>query len=313
MRTTLWLAAAALLLPAAALAQDVAGSHDHPLLGRFPGSRIEQFREADFDEAALPDRPIADETTPLREIEGRVTRIDYTVPSNTSIAELAANYARRLADAGFTRVFGCRGAECGNGFARAVLLSDRIMPPGFRSSISDRNRAYLGTRPGDGGDTTVFLYLMDDTDSNHANYIYAEVVEPKILDAGQIKVLAAPDLKARLAADGRVALYGLYFDTDSAVVRPDSRPQLVEMAGLLRADPSLHVYIVGHTDNQGSLAHNLALSQQRADSVARSLTATDRIDPARLVAKGVASLAPVATNGDEAGRTRNRRVELVLQ
>ena len=70
---------------------------------------------------------------------------------------------------------------------------------------------------------------------------------------------------------------------------------------------------VGHTDHTGELGHNLALSQKRAESVAKALTTRYGIAAQRVAAKGVASYAPVASNQDETGRARNRRVELVAQ
>jgi outer membrane protein OmpA-like peptidoglycan-associated protein len=110
-----------------------------------------------------------------------------------------------------------------------------------------------------------------------------------------------------------VALYGIYFDTGKAELKPESRPQLDEMGKLLQAQPALKVYIVGHTDNQGSLEANLQLSQQRAQAVVAALAGTYKIDAKRLQARGVANLAPLAGNGNDAGRARNRRVELVAQ
>ncbi|MCY1250051.1 putative lipoprotein YiaD [compost metagenome] len=85
------------------------------------------------------------------------------------------------------------------------------------------------------------------------------------------------------------------------------------MGKLLQADAALKVYIVGHTDNQGSLARNMELSQKRADAVAKALAESYQIPASRLSAKGVASLAPVASNDAEEGRAKNRRVELVKQ
>jgi outer membrane protein OmpA-like peptidoglycan-associated protein len=96
-------------------------------------------------------------------------------------------------------------------------------------------------------------------------------------------------------------------------LRADSKPSLDEIAKLLRQNPKLNVYVVGHTDNQGAFAHNLELSQKRSESVVRSLTTDYKIGADRLAAKAAASIAPVATNDTEAGRARNRRVELVKQ
>jgi len=85
------------------------------------------------------------------------------------------------------------------------------------------------------------------------------------------------------------------------------------MARLLQKSPSLKVFIVGHTDNQGSMDVNLTLSQRRAEAVVTALTRDYKIGAARLHAHGAASFAPVSSNASEAGRAKNRRVELVEQ
>lgn len=121
------------------------------------------------------------------------------------------------------------------------------------------------------------------------------------------------ELADGLARDGRVALYGIQFDTGKSTLRPDSEPELKAIADMLKANPSRNVYVVGHTDNVGSLAANLTLSQQRAEAVTGALASRFGIAASRLVAKGVAQLSPVATNASEEGRQRNRRVEIVAQ
>ena len=75
----------------------------------------------------------------------------------------------------------------------------------------------------------------------------------------------------------------------------------------------MKLYVVGHTDNAGSLAQNVDLSKRRAQAVVTALTTRHQVAPARLHADGVGPLAPVAGNDDEAGRAKNRRVELVKQ
>jgi OOP family OmpA-OmpF porin len=116
-----------------------------------------------------------------------------------------------------------------------------------------------------------------------------------------------------IAATGRVALYGLYFDTDKADLKPESAPSLAEIAKLLKAEPNLKVYIVGHTDNVGVFDYNMSLSQRRAKSVVDQLVQSYGISPDRLKPAGAGMIAPVASNDDEAGRAKNRRVEIVKQ
>lgn len=116
-----------------------------------------------------------------------------------------------------------------------------------------------------------------------------------------------------LKATGHVEVPGIYFDTGKAVLKPESAAAVGEIAKLLKADAAMKVYIVGHTDSVASLESNLKLSQARAEAVAQALVADHGIATARLTARGVGPLAPVASNDAEDGRARNRRVELVKQ
>ena len=95
------------------------------------------------------------------------------------------------------------------------------------------------------------------------------------------------------------------------MIKPESNAALAEIAKLLNSNPALKLHVVGHTDNQGSLDSNFALSKARAQAVSVALSQNYAIAAARLNANGVSSLAPVASNTDEAGRAKNRRVELV--
>lgn len=126
-------------------------------------------------------------------------------------------------------------------------------------------------------------------------------------------VASAKDLRTGLAATGHITANGIFFDTDKADLKPESRPALEEIAKLLKDDAGLRIYVVGHTDNQGGLAHNVELSKARAASVAKALEAQYGIAAARLSAFGNGPYAPVASNDTEDGRAKNRRVELVKQ
>lgn len=97
------------------------------------------------------------------------------------------------------------------------------------------------------------------------------------------------------------------------ILRHDSAAQLGEMATVLKASPALSVFIVGHTDNQGEFAANTTLSQKRAEAVVAALSGRYGIAPARLMARGVANLAPVSNNTSEDGRAKNRRVEMIVR
>jgi len=313
---------AAVLLSLSALAcaaGDVPGAKDHPLVSRFSGATIKAYSQTAFDEAFLPNQPIDDEKTAKGlNLEGKVTRISYTIGGDKSTLEVERNYLDALQKGGFQILFRCTAEQCGKSggsdFQSVVINSGRMRKAGFGdANFGDKHRTILAKLPRASGDAYVFVHVMDDSASNKRTLVYEEVVEVKPMQTGQVKVVDAGALQKGLAATGKIALYGIYFDTDKAQVKPESKAQLDEMAKLLTANPALKVYIVGHTDNQGPLARNVDLSQKRAEAVTQALAATYRIAPARLVAKGVASLSPVASNADDAGRAQNRRVELVQQ
>jgi outer membrane protein OmpA-like peptidoglycan-associated protein len=114
-----------------------------------------------------------------------------------------------------------------------------------------------------------------------------------------------------LAASGRVATQGIYFDTGSDRIRPESSPTLKEIAGMLKEHPDLKLTIEGHTDNVGGAASNQALSEKRAAAVRQALVDTYQVDGARLETKGLGQTKPAAPNDTPEGRQSNRRVELV--
>jgi outer membrane protein OmpA-like peptidoglycan-associated protein len=126
-------------------------------------------------------------------------------------------------------------------------------------------------------------------------------------------VVSADQIRKSLADTGKVVFYGIYFDTDKATLKAESEPTLAEMAKFLKANAATKVFIVGHTDMQGGLERNQKLSQERAAAVVAALASRHGIARDRLAADGVGPLAPVAANDAEAGRAKNRRVEMVLR
>jgi outer membrane protein OmpA-like peptidoglycan-associated protein len=102
------------------------------------------------------------------------------------------------------------------------------------------------------------------------------------------------------------------FDTGRADIKPDLRSVLDSFANGLRDDPTTRIRIIGHTDSTGSDAINDPLSLQRARSVG-SYLADRGIDPGRIEAIGRGEHEPIADNSSEAGRAKNRRVEILLR
>lgn len=126
-------------------------------------------------------------------------------------------------------------------------------------------------------------------------------------------VATAAALTNGLAANGHIVVNGILFDTGKAEVKPESSAALDEVVKALKQDPKLKVFVVGHADNVGSVAANLDLSKRRAAAVVQVLTTKYAVAADRLQSFGNGPYAPIASNNSEAGRTLNRRVELVQQ
>ena len=110
---------------------------------------------------------------------------------------------------------------------------------------------------------------------------------------------------------GKAVIYGITFDFDKAEIKPESKPQLDQIAKLLTDHADLKLAITGHTDNQGSADYNQKLSQRRAEAIVATLAGSYGIAADRLSAQGMGASSPVASNDTEEGRAKNRRVELV--
>ena len=126
------------------------------------------------------------------------------------------------------------------------------------------------------------------------------------------KVDVNPDaLFGDIAITGHVAVYGIYFDHDSANIKQESKPSLKAIADMLKANMSLKLYVVGHTDMTGGFEYNVGLSLKRANTVVKVLVDEYGIAEERLAGKGAGPLCPIGSNKNENGRKLNRRVELV--
>jgi outer membrane protein OmpA-like peptidoglycan-associated protein len=129
---------------------------------------------------------------------------------------------------------------------------------------------------------------------------------------GNLRIAAGgKDLYKALEESGRVTAEGIFFDTNSDRLRPESDAVLGQIGEMMVKHADMRLGIEGHTDNVGQAAANQTLSQKRAAAVKAYLTSKHGIDAARLEAKGFGADKPVALNADEAGRQKNRRVELV--
>ena len=293
----------------AAQQQDIEGSKDHPLVSRYPGLVIGDYAVSEFDEFTLPLGKIKDDKPEKSQrLEGKITRIQYSGPAGRSILEVYRNYEAALKKAGFSTLFSCVNNDgCGN--ASVTLYA----PKGGDDWSWGAGQRYLSAKLArKEGDVYVSLHVGQWSNLDRGSDILLYVIEVKPMEGGLVTVDAAA-LASDIKQTGHSAVYGIYFDTGKADVKPESDAALKEIAKLLQEDAGLKLLVVGHTDSVGSLAANMDLSKRRADAVVQSLTGKFCLASARLLAQGAGPLSPVDTNKTEEGRAKNRRVELVEQ
>ena len=297
-----WLGA----LPASAA--DVAGSADLTGIGRFEGSEIESYRVENYGSTTFATGPVGrgvDVEATSRTIEGALTRIVYRVPPGSSPLEIFRNFEARMRDVGYRLLFS-GGPDDIDGYTFAYQHPVEILD---EAALGNGIWYAFGSRQQDGAES--FLSVLVSPHSG-GDGVRVRLIEARTKQMEQ-RMVDAAEMRRSIAETGRVALYGIYFDTDSAVVKPESEPTLSEIAALLASQPDVKLIVVGHTDDQGSYEHNLDLSRRRAEAVRAQLVEAHGVGAPRLRSAGVGYLAPAASNDDATGRQLNRRVELVQE
>lgn len=294
------LALLTLLLPTAALA-----AGDHPLLSAYPGSTQSKQEVLEYAEyqRIVGMREDASQTEPLT---GKVTRLSYRNPAGRSTLEIIANYRQALEAEGLKVDYECVGREaCASSGVGWRKIPSWNAINGMNLGAVPDVRYFTGQLEYQGRRAYVSVAINPSVHHVH-------IVEVQAMQQGLVVANAAA-LGSALDREGRVVVDGIYFDTDSARLQPASDAALEQVAALLAERPALKLHVVGHTDSQGSFAHNQKLSAERAASVVAALSQRFGVAAARLSAHGVGPLAPAASNAGEAGRARNRRVEIVVQ
>ena len=298
---------------------DFKGSSDHTLISRYPGSTIMSYFSRDYDEVKFPISYSKNEVINWKVTAGKHTSIHYTGPKDRSPLEIMRNFKNALENEGAEILFACSGRECDNGKASYDMkfFNKVFATEGMRSS-SEGNH-YGGFAGSDqqqylfcklGQNNKVIYVSIAVIDSYWAGVEYlVEIVESKEMDSGLVSV-NAESLRNKIEKDGKMALYGIYFDTGKSTIKPESTVELNAVIDYLRANSEVNLYIVGHTDDTGDYLRNQLLSEQRAQAIVNHLK-ENKISADRLKAIGVGPACPVASNLNEEGRSKNRRVEIV--
>jgi OmpA-OmpF porin, OOP family len=254
--------------------QDIKGSKDHPMVTRMPDFWISEYKENEFDSYKF----IGADKKPLI-IEGHKYSILYKL--NTGASDPGAlKIVRNFQDA-LKKIGG------------KVVLDDSFNKLSTIMVQKDGKETWIEVRCYSG-----IMFRLS-------------IVEKEIMK--QEVVADAGAMGNDINSTGHVSVYGIFFDTGKAEIKTESDAAIEQISILLKNNGSLKLYVVGHTDNVGTIESNMKLSKDRSDAVVNTLVAKYGIPAANLKSFGVASLAPVASNDSEEGRAKNRRVELVKQ
>jgi outer membrane protein OmpA-like peptidoglycan-associated protein len=325
---------------------DVVGGKDPAALGRFSGSKLLTYTASEFDTLSVPLaqlKPVPGQRdtknnavyAPDRklDLEGRRQHHVYLLPEGTAPLAAIRNYQNQARAKGGKILFECQGQECGGGqrypswggggsqsIGMYLWHPDKFTDKGnspagcaMRGKINEQRFTALEF-PGSKTHATVLAFNTQlDGDCKlftGRTFVMVDSVETRAM-AQTMETPSADEMVAAITTSGRVALYGILFDSGKTEVKSESKATMDEIAKLMAANRSLKLLVVGHTDNVGGFGPNLDLSKRRAESVVAQLVGQYKVDPKRLQAFGVSYASPVAPNVDESGRAKNRRVELV--
>lgn len=267
----------------------------------------------------LPTGPYHDGAVPRLRRDGDIHSRAWRLPDRgLSTLQILAPLRTALEKAGWSVIFDCASDACG-GFDFRITLP--VLPaPAMFVDLFDF-RYLLATRGAQGtGDAMQHAALIVSAQGGRG-YVQATHLRPATLPDPQPVAADADndrqndtggDLAERLRAQGRAVIEGLDFASGAATLGDGPHDGLAALAEMLRVEPDLMIALVGHTDDVGGLAGNIALSRDRAEAVRERLIDRHGAPESRITAHGIGYLAPRAANDTAAGRERNRRVEVVV-
>ncbi|MGD0341841.1 MAG: OmpA family protein [Bacteroidales bacterium] len=256
--------------------EDAAGSKDPAMFTRMPGYHIYRYDDLQFDKYEFM---ISSEKK--QSVEGHHLFILYDLNDNAqapSPLQVVRNYTNAIKKIGGQVLY---------------EFEDGGMQNAIMKLVKNGQETWAHVNASGNGQYSIHL------------------IEKQAMN--QDVVADASSMASAIKATGKVAVYGIYFDTGKATLKPESQPTLQEIAKLLKENPTLKLYVVGHTDNTGTFDTNIKLSMDRASTVVNALVSQYSVNSASLKACGDGPTAPVASNETEEGKALNRRVELVKQ
>jgi OOP family OmpA-OmpF porin len=272
------------------------------------GARQISDRISPLDSYDLPTGPYADDTLPVRQVEGRVERITWRVQSGSSTTlQLLAPLRDQIVAQGYDVLFECEARACG-GFD--FRFGTEVVPtPDMYVAIQDY-RFLSATR----GDDVLSLLVSRNPPSGYIQLIRVTPVDAEAPPPLVIEETAETSggLLAALEQNGHVILDDLHFRTGEITLGDGPFASLDLIAAFLADNPDTRLALVGHTDDTGALDANISVSTGRAQAVRARLIEAHGVAADRVEARGIGYLAPLTSNATPEGRDVNRRVEAVL-
>lgn len=336
MKIPLLVTAVALSFGGILCAKDASGSKDHPDLKRLTGSEIIWYKFSKFDELNIPLARVEFDydkqefkKTKRDKAEGQLTTLYYKLPADSTTLEAVRQYEAELKPAGYETLFTAENDKLDDGYGRFVaqtypnaIKADQLKY--LHEFNRDEQRYAVLKGKGKGGNdiyVSVYAFLLNDVTSGFKELVEkhklekgdvvarVDILETKAMES-RMEVVKSDEITSTIDNTGRIAIYGVYFDTDKADIKPESADSIAEIAKAINSGKGTYL-IVGHTDNQGDLSYNQTLSLKRATAVTAELTSKYKIPAEKILPVGVGMAAPLAPNSDEKGRAKNRRVEIV--
>jgi OmpA-OmpF porin, OOP family len=317
-------------------AKDTPDSKDHPDFKRITGSEIIWYKNSKFEELNIALEKVEFDynkgslkQTKQEKAEGALTTLYYKLPDGASTLEAIRQYQTELKPAGYETLFTAENENLDDGYGRFI---DKTFPNAKTTdqlqylhefNKDEQRYAAIKGKGKAGNDTYISIYAfrLEDVSTGFSKLVEGhqlakgnivvrvDILETQVMEAS-MEVVKSEEITSSIDTTGRIAIYGIYFDTDKADIKPESADSLAEMAKAITSGSGTYL-IVGHTDNQGDLSYNQALSLKRATAVTAALTGQYKIPAAKVIPVGVGMAAPLAPNADEKGRAKNRRVEIV--
>ena len=289
------------------------------LISPFTGSELLGTYEARFDPLTLLVEPLGDKNYPSSlVVEGALLSNIYERPENVSPYELFRSYQKVLQSADFDILLACKEGECSSKLSvRATYghpkkeIENRKYQQRMKTStqtwLVGWANHYISAKKKTAEKTYYAMIIISD----QKNLYSVDVMEVEEMEDGNIE-LNPKLLKDKIASEGKVVLDGIFFETGKDILKETSTPSLNTISNFLKDNTNLSFYVVGHTDDTGSLEGNISLSEKRAEAVVLALIDLG-VNKSQITSYGVGPFAPAANNTSESGKAKNRRVELVVR